>query len=55
MAISSFAMKGDKERFIKAGFNDYISKPLDVSEFIKKVKNIVLMSNEAVSRYCIFT
>jgi len=27
----------DKERFIASGFDDYMAKPLDVAEFIKKM------------------
>ncbi len=38
IALTSYAMKGDKERFLKAGFDDYISKPLDVSEFLNKIE-----------------
>ncbi|QEE16614.2 response regulator [Promethearchaeum syntrophicum] len=33
MAVTSFAMKGDKERILNSGFNDYISKPLQIKEF----------------------
>ncbi|VVB89392.1 Chemotaxis protein CheY [uncultured archaeon] len=39
IALTSYAMKGDRERFLSAGFDDYISKPLDVTEFICKVEN----------------
>ncbi len=38
IALTSYAMKGDRERFLTAGFDDYISKPLDVSEFLKKME-----------------
>lgn len=38
IALTAYAMKGDKERFLNAGFNDYISKPIDVSDFIKKME-----------------
>ncbi|HWR26741.1 MAG TPA: response regulator [candidate division Zixibacteria bacterium] len=38
IALTSYAMKGDRERFLTAGFDDYISKPLDVSEFLKKLE-----------------
>ena len=41
IAVTSFAMKGDKERIIEAGFNDYVSKPLNILEFRKKIQNII--------------
>ncbi len=37
IALTSYAMKGDRDRFLAAGFDDYISKPLDVSTFIDKI------------------
>ena len=37
LAVTSFAMKGDKERILEAGFNDYISKPLQIKEFRESV------------------
>ncbi len=39
IAVTSFAMKGDKERILSAGFNDYISKPIKVQEFREVVKS----------------
>ena len=33
IAVTSFAMKGDKERILTAGFNEYISKPIKVQDF----------------------
>lgn len=38
IAVTSFAMKGDKERILSAGFNEYISKPIKVQEFRDLVK-----------------
>lgn len=37
IAVTSFAMKGDKERILEAGFNEYTSKPIRVREFRKLV------------------
>lgn len=39
IAVTSFAMKGDKERILAAGFNQYISKPIKVKEFRELVIN----------------
>ena len=33
IAVTSFAMKGDKERILGAGFNDYIAKPILIKDF----------------------
>ena len=38
IAVTSFAMKGDRERILSAGFNEYISKPIKVKEFREMVK-----------------
>lgn len=38
IAITSYAMKGDRERFLEAGFDDYISKPIEVADLIKRLE-----------------
>ena len=38
VALTAFAMAGDKERLLNAGFNEYVSKPLEVHEFVKKME-----------------
>lgn len=33
IAVTSFAMKGDKDKFLEAGFTHYTSKPIQIKEF----------------------
>ncbi len=38
VALTSYAMKGDRERFMNAGFDEYLSKPLDISDFLNRLE-----------------
>ena len=38
IALTSFAMIGDRERFMEAGFSDYIAKPINTRELPELVK-----------------
>lgn len=38
IAVTASAMRGDRERFLEAGCDDYISKPLQVAELIEIVE-----------------
>jgi CheY-like chemotaxis protein len=37
IALTAFAMKDDQERFLAAGFDRYVAKPLDIREFPRQV------------------
>jgi len=38
LALTAQAMQGDQERFLDAGFDGYISKPVDVLELVATVR-----------------
>ena len=41
IALTAFAMSGDRERFIQAGCDDYLSKPYNIQELLGKVKKVL--------------
>lgn len=41
IAMTSFAMSGDRERLLKAGCNEYIEKPIDPQRVISQIKNVI--------------
>ena len=38
LAVTAQAMKGDAERFREAGFDGYLSKPVDIDELLASIK-----------------
>ena len=38
VAVTAQAMAGDRERFLDAGFDDYISKPVNVLELVATIR-----------------
>jgi CheY-like chemotaxis protein len=41
IALTAFTMKGDKEKFLDAGLDHYIAKPIHFTDFINLVEEIV--------------
>ncbi len=41
IALTSFAMKGDRERLLADGFDDYLAKPVSIKELPKVVERHV--------------
>ncbi len=38
LALTAHAMRGDKDRFLEAGCDGYISKPIDVKTFVASIE-----------------
>ncbi len=41
IAMTSFAMSGDRERLLSAGCDGYIEKPIDPTAVIKQIKTVL--------------
>ena len=42
VAMTAYSMQGDREKFLKEGMDDYVSKPIRAKSFVKKVAEWVL-------------
>jgi Response regulator containing a CheY-like receiver domain and an HD-GYP domain len=38
VAVTAYAMVGDRDRILAAGFDGYISKPINAEQFVKQVE-----------------
>lgn len=47
VAVTSFAMKGDRERFMAEGFDGYLEKPISVREFPDQVQSFCRAEKES--------
>ena len=41
VALTAFAMSADRQRFLDAGFDDYVEKPIDVKTFPAHVRALL--------------
>ena len=44
IAITAYAMKGDRKKIIDEGFDDYIPKPVSINDLIDKVSHCIKSS-----------
>jgi len=47
VALTAFAMKEDRARFVDAGFDGYLAKPIDVRAFPRQVHGFVAANGDA--------
>ena len=40
IALTAYALRNEKERFLQQGFDGYVSKPLDINELISEMKRV---------------
>lgn len=53
IALTAYSLRGDKERFMREGFDGYVSKPMDVVQLIDEMKRVleVYIGNTYSNRY----
>lgn len=51
IAITAYAMKGDKERVLEAGCDAYVTKPIDIHELPGMVAKILMQRQKASSGF----
>jgi CheY-like chemotaxis protein len=40
VAVTAYAMAGDKEKFLEGGCTHYISKPFKIKEFVETIQSL---------------
>ena len=41
IALTAYALRGEKERFIMEGFDGYLSKPMEIKELAVEIKRVM--------------
>lgn len=41
IAVTAYAMAGDREKIIQTGADDYLPKPVNIDELVKKVEKVL--------------
>ena len=50
VAVTSYAMRGDRERVLASGFDGYISKPIVPEDFVRQVERFLDAGKHSVTR-----
>ncbi|MFK5976590.1 MAG: response regulator [Sulfurovum sp.] len=46
VSLTANALKGDRERFLRAGMDDYLTKPIEPANLLKIINNFLIMPKE---------
>ena len=49
LALTAFAMDGDRERILTSGFDGYITKPVSISELREKVQRLLNLRSRSAT------
>jgi CheY-like chemotaxis protein len=41
LAITAYAMQADREKVLQAGFDGYLTKPIDIAGLIKEIQQFL--------------
>lgn len=50
VAVTAYAMVGDRERIMAAGFDGYLTKPIDPTVFVRELERYLTPSASGLSR-----
>ena len=54
IALTAHALKGDRERFLEAGMDEYVSKPVRTKELLKAISKFLKNQEEQTEQFCNF-
>ncbi len=41
IGVTAYAMKGDRDKILEAGFDEYLAKPVKMNELFKKIEMVI--------------
>lgn len=50
LAVTAYAMRGDKEKIIDSGFDGYLSKPIEAGTLIAEINRLLNSSGKSAER-----